>query len=315
MLRRALLAAADSDRLRDLASTAPVARGVAHRFVAGEDLDAALRVVADANARGVAITLDHLGEAVDDLAASRGAADQYVAALDAIGERGLDASVSVKASLFGLRHDPSGCRRLIGEIATAARRAGTHVTVDMEDASLTQPTIDLVLALREDGHDHVGCAVQAYLHRTPDDVRRLVAAGVSLRLCKGAYDEPAEIAHQDGAAIRDAYVAVAGTMLGAVSAGGGPRPRFATHDHLLLHRVRSEAARRGLDDAAYEVQTLYGVRSDWEAELVRRGLAVRVYVPFGTRWYPYLVRRLAERPANLQMFLRALVTGGRSPGR
>lgn len=308
MLRGVLLAAADSDTLRGLATTAPVARGVARRFVAGEDLDAALAVVTDANRRGLAVTLDHLGEAVDDPTASRDAVKVYVAGLDAIGAQGLDASVSVKASLFGLRRDPGTCRAMIGEIAAAARRAGTHVTVDMEDSSLTQATIDLVLALRADGHDHVGCAVQAYLYRTPDDVRRLVAEGVSLRLCKGAYDEPDSLAHQGRAAIRDAYVHAAGIMLDAVAATGAPRPRFATHDHVLLHRVRSEVVQRGLDDSCHEVQTLYGVRPDWEAELVRRGLAVRVYVPFGTRWYPYLVRRLAERPANLQLFLRALVS-------
>lgn len=310
MLRRALLAAADNDRLRHLATTAPVARGVAHRFVAGETLEEALDVVATHGRAGKAVTLDHLGEAVDDPAASREAVDTYVASLDAIGALGLDASVSVKASQFGLATDPAAARSLIGEIATAAKAAGSHVTIDMEDSSLTSATVDLVLALRDEGHDHVGCAVQAYLHRTPDDVRRLVAEGASLRLCKGAYDEPPSVAHQGREAVRDAYVEVAGILLDAVGVGGG-LPRFATHDHMLLHRVRGEVARRGLGTDAYEVQTLYGVRPDWESELVRRGLAVRVYVPFGTRWYPYLVRRLAERPANLQFFLRALLTGGR----
>ena len=311
MLRRALLAAAGNDRLRELATTLPVARGVAHRFVAGESLEEALAVVRDGNRRGLAVTLDHLGEAVDDPTAAREAVEVYVATLGAVGAQGLDGSVSVKASQFGLTTDPAGCRAMVGEIATAAKEAGTHVTIDMEDSSLTDATIDLVLDLRADGHDHVGCAVQAYLHRTPEDARRLTAAGASLRLCKGAYDEPATIAHQDREAIRVGYVEVAGILLDAARDGGG-RPRFATHDHVLLHRVRDEVARRGLDDRAYEVQTLYGVRPAWEAELVRRGLDVRVYVPFGTRWYPYLVRRLAERPANLQLFLRALWSGRRS---
>jgi proline dehydrogenase len=310
LLRRALLAAADNDRLRRLAMDAPIARGVAHRFVAGETLEEAMDVVAAHNRRGIAVTLDHLGEAVDDPTASREAADTYVASLEAIGARGADASVSVKASQFGLGRDPDTCRAMVGEIATAAKEAGTHVTIDMEDSSLTQATVDLVLALREDGHEHVGCAVQAYLHRTPADVELLVSSGASLRLCKGAYDEDPAIAHQGAEAIRAAYVEVAGIMLDAQQAGGG-RPRFATHDHMLLHRVRAEMARRGVGEDQVEVQTLYGVRPDWEGELVRRGLDVRVYVPFGTRWYPYLVRRLAERPANLQFFLRALVSGGR----
>ena len=312
MLRRALLAAAGNDRLRHLATTAPVARGVAHRFVAGETLEQALDVVAHRNDRGLAVTLDHLGEAVDDPAASRQAVEVYVEALEATGARGLDASVSVKASLFGLPDDPDRAQALIGEIAEAAARAGTHVTIDMEGSDLTAATVDLVLALRADGHDHVGCAVQAYLRRTPDDVARLLESGASLRLCKGAYDEPADIAHQDREAVRAAYVRLAGQMFAALGSGGG-RPRFATHDHLLLHRVRSEAVRHRVRDDAYEVQTLYGVRPDWELALVRRGLAVRVYVPFGSRWYPYLVRRMAERPANLQLFLRALVSGRRTP--
>lgn len=309
MLRHALLAAARSDRLREVATTARWARGVARRFVAGETLDEALAVVADLNASGRSATLDHLGEAVDDPGRSRVAVDTYVQALEAIAHRGLDASLSVKASQFGLPDDPQRCRRLVGEIATAAAAAGTHVTVDMEDSSLTQPTIDLVLGLRADGHDHVGCAVQASLHRTVDDVRRLVAEGVSLRLCKGAYAESPDIAHQDREEVRAAYVRAATTML--ASGPAGPRPRFATHDHVLLHRVLAEARRRGVRDDDLEAQALYGIRPDWQRELVRRGHPLRVYVPFGTHWYPYLVRRMAERPANLMFFLRALWSSDR----
>ncbi len=310
MLRTALFAAARSDTLRQLAMTTPVARRVARRFVAGETLGEALDVITTLNSRGMSVTLDHLGEAVDDPERSREAADAYIHALDAIHDRGLDASVSVKASQLGLPDDPDRARQLIGEIADAARRTGAHVTIDMEGSDLTQATVDLVLALRSDGHDHVGCAVQAYLHRTVDDVRRLVADGASLRLCKGAYDEPADIAHQGREEIRDAYVQAAGTMLDALP--DGPVPRFATHDHWLLHRVRAAARDRGLDDTAFEVQALYGVRPDWQAELVRRGLALRVYVPFGTHWYPYLVRRMAERPANALFFLRALAAAART---
>ncbi len=312
MLRRSLLALAGSDRLREVAMTAPAARKVARRFVAGETLDEAMAVVSDCNARGVAVTLDHLGEAVDDPTQSQAAVDVYVAALERIAAEGLDGSVSVKASQFGLTSDPARCRDLVGQVATAAKAAGTHVTIDMEDSSLTTATIDLVLDLRADGHDHVGCAIQAYLHRTPDDARRLVEAGASLRLCKGAYDEGPEVAHQGREAVRDAYVEVAGILLDGVATGAGGRPRFATHDHVLLHRVRDEVARRGLDDDVHEVQALYGIRPDWQADLVRRGLALRVYVPFGTRWYPYLVRRMAERPANLQFFLRGLWSSMRS---
>lgn len=308
MLRRALLAAADSDRLQHLATTAPVARAVARQFVAGEDLDDAIAVIRRANAAGLAVTLDHLGESIEDPTQAREAVAVNVEALERIAADGLDASVSVKASAFGLTADPQGCRDRIGKIAAAARTAGTHVTVDMEGSDLTHATVDLVLALREQGHDHVGCAIQSYLHRTPDDARRLAAAGASLRLCKGAYDESADIALQRRDEIDDAYVATAEILLAAYRGGGG-LPRFATHDHRLLHRVRAVARDLGLGDDAFEVQALYGVRGDWQHKLVGRGLQVRVYVPFGARWYPYLVRRMAERPANLQFFLRALLAG------
>lgn len=305
MLRRTLLAAADNATLRRLAGSVPVAQQVVRRFVAGETRDEALTVVETLGARGLQVTLDHLGEAVDDPTAARLATDEYVRVLTEIGSRGLGTSVSVKASQFGLASDPDRCRALLGEIAVAARDADTHVTIDMEDSSLTDATIELVLDLRGAGHDHVGCAVQAYLYRTLGDVERLVASGASLRLCKGAYDESADIALQGRDEIRDAYVGLATTLLQAARDGGG-LPRFATHDHLLLHRVRDVARREALDDTAFEVQALYGVRPEWQADLARRGLMVRVYVPFGTHWYPYLVRRLAERPANLQFFLRAL---------
>lgn len=301
MLRRTLLAAANNHRLRGLAQRSRLARPVVRRFVAGETLEEALDVIADLNQQGVSVTLDHVGESVNDPDRSNEAADAYVAALEAIQERGLDASVSLKASQFGLPGDPGRALATISRIAAAARAAGTHVTIDMEDSSLTDATLDLVGALRAGGHDHVGCAVQAYLHRTPADVKKLVANGASLRLCKGAYDESEDIAQQDGDQIRQAFVDVAAIML-----TGDPLPRFATHDDRLLHAVRARAHELGRSDRDFEVQVLHGVRPEWQADLVRRGLNVRVYVPFGSHWYPYLVRRMAERPANLLFFLRAV---------
>ncbi len=303
MLRRLLLAAADSDRLQALARSSRAAAPVVNRFVAGEALEDALAVVVDLNARGMAVTLDHLGEAVTDPAAADAAAQAYVAALDAIADRGLDCSLSVKLTQFGLEVDEADCRRRVAAVARRAAEVGTHVTVDMEGSALTGRTIDLVADLRAAGHDNLGCAVQAYLHRTRDDAARLAGLGASLRVCKGAYDEPAAIAHQDREAIRDNYEAIAADLL-----AGDTFPRFATHDHVLLHRVRTTARALGRRDDEFEVQLLHGVRTDWREALVERGLRVRVYVPFGAQWYPYLVRRLAERPANLQFFLRALAS-------
>jgi proline dehydrogenase len=254
----------------------------------------------------LAASLDHLGEAVRDEAIAWQALGTYHDALKAIDARGLDCSVSVKLTQLGLGIDRSLCRSLVAEIAAAAGDVGTHVTVDMEGSALTQATVDLVADLRADGHDNVGCAVQSYLHRTSDDIRRLTATGASLRLCKGAYDEPEDIAYQDRGGISAAYLRDAELLLRS-----GTFPRFATHDHRLVHHVRTLARRLEIPDDAYEFQQLHGVREPLQKLLVERGHRVRIYVPFGTHWYPYFVRRLAERPANLVFFLRALV-GGRA---
>jgi proline dehydrogenase len=179
--------------------------------------------------------------------------------------------------------------------------SGTHVTIDMEGSDLTEQTVELVARVRGDGHDNVGCAVQAYLHRTPADVKRLTDLGASLRLCKGAYAEPPHLALQSRDEISAAYLAQAEDLLTS-----GTFPRFATHDHRLLHRVRLAARRMEIPDDAYEIQMLYGIREPLQHLMVARGHRVRVYVPFGDLWYPYFMRRLAERPANLVFFLRAL---------
>lgn len=301
MLRRTLIAAAGSERLRSLASSAAPARAVARRFVAGEELDDALDVIRRLNATGRRVTLDYLGEAVSDAAIARRAADVYDRALEAIAADDLDASVSVKPTQLGLDVDPDLCHDLIAGIAEQAAATGTHVTVDMEGSEHTQATFDLVEKLRADGQDNVGCAVQAYLHRTPDDVRHLTQQGVSLRLCKGAYAEPAEIAWQDRDRIRTAYLESVGIVFASRTYG-----RFATHDDWLISRIRNRARRALVGRERFEFQMLYGVREPLQDELVRAGYDVRVYVPFGDQWYPYLVRRLAERPANLLFFLRAL---------
>ena len=304
MLRQVLIAASGSDRLKQLAGDLPPARAVAERFVAGDDLDAALQVTRELTDAGMKVTLDHLGEAVVSAAIAEDAAEAYLEALDRLAAAGLDASISVKPTQLGLEISPDLCHRLVASLCSRAAELGTTVTVDMEGSQHTQATVDLVVALRGEGHANVGCAVQSYLHRTQDDIRRLTALGASLRLCKGAYAEPADIAYQDDDEVDRNFVACAELLLDS-----GTYPRFATHDHRIIARIRNLARRARVGPEDYEFQMLHGIREPLQRELVAAGETVRVYVPYGSEWYPYFVRRLAERPANLLFFLRALVGG------
>jgi proline dehydrogenase len=304
VLRRALIAASTSERLRSLAMEHAVARKVADRFVAGETLDDALAVVRELNAAGMPVTLDHLGESVDDPAVAEAAADAYLEALQRIADEGLDCSISVKPTQLGMDLSGELCEKLMGSLCDAAAEVGTHVTIDMESTEHTQRTIDLVLRLRASGRDNVGCAVQSYLRRTLDDVARLTAVGASLRLCKGAYAEPPELAYQEREEVDASYLRAAHALLTSDTFA-----RFATHDHRLIAHIRNLARRLEVPSDRYEFQMLYGIREALQRELVAQGHGMRVYVPYGDQWYPYFVRRLAERPANLVFFLRALVGG------
>lgn len=301
MLRRTLVAASRSAMLRRVATEVPIARNVAQRFVAGETLDDALTAARELNAKGFSATLDYLGEAVSDEAVARRSADVYLEALRRIDEERLACSVSVKPTQLGLDVAVELCDELVGSVCSEAARCGTHVTIDMEGSDYTQATVDLVVRLREAGHGNVGCAVQTYLHRTTDDVRRLTGMGASLRICKGAYAEPDDIAYQDRDEIDDNFVRCAELVLAGETFG-----RFATHDHRIIGRIRNLARRVQVGPDRYEFQMLYGIREPFQAELLARGENVRIYVPFGDEWYPYFTRRLAERPANLVFFLRAL---------
>lgn len=301
MLRTTLIKAADSPRLAKVITGGGPGRRLALRFVAGETVDQGLDAVRTLNHAGRSATIDVLGEAVSDAQAARDAARTYLIALEQIGAEGLDCGVSVKVTQMGLAVDGALCGELLEAIASAAGDIGVHVTLDMEDSRLTEATIEAVEALRAAGHDHVGCAVQAYLHRTPADVTRLTATGASLRLCKGAYAEAADVAHQPRPDIDTAYAALADQLLDS-----GTYPRIATHDDRLISHVQNAVARRGLSRDALEFQMLYGIRTSLQDTLVRDGWRLCVYVPFGDQWYQYFMRRLAERPANVAFFLRAL---------
>ncbi|MGH8900170.1 MAG: proline dehydrogenase family protein [Egibacteraceae bacterium] len=301
MLRAVLLRASESALARRAVTGWPVPRRIALRFVAGGTLADGIGAVRTLAGSGKSATLDYLGEAVTSSMQARAACTVYLEALGRIADHGVDCGVSVKPTQMGLRLDPALARDLIGEIVAAAELAGAHVTLDMEGSDVTEATVGLVEQLRAAGHTEIGCALQAYLRRTREDLERLCRVGASVRLCKGAYAEPPQLAFQSRAEVDASYAAGAELLL-----RHGVYPRIATHDREQIVHVKDLAERLGLSRDAFEFQMLYGVRPALQDELVRDGYRVRVYVPFGEQWYPYFMRRLAERPANLAFFLRAL---------
>lgn len=301
ILRRTLIAASNSTFLERQATSRAVTRRIARRFIAGETLADGIAAVRRYAAQQKTATLDYLGEAVDGPGVAREAQRVIVEACRRIAEESLPAGVSVKPTQMGLRFDPDLAFELLCGIASAAAASGAHVTLDMEDSSVTEATVALCERLREAGHANVGCAVQAYLRRTPDDIERLSNIGTSLRLTKGAYVEPPEIAFQDRREVNEAFARLAEQLL-----RNGHYPRIATHDEALIERTKNIVIRHGLSPTDFEFQMLHGVREPLQDRLVTGGWRLRVYIPFGTQWYRYFMRRLAERPANLVLFFRAM---------
>jgi proline dehydrogenase len=288
-----------------LATRLPIARQMVARFVSGETLDAALEVVERLHQAGYRTTVDVLGESVASPAQAEAAAARYVATLEALASRGLDGNVSLKPSQMGILLGPELCRANVGRVAEAAQAVGAFVRVDMEDHVLTEPTLELVRDLRATVPD-VGVVIQSYLRRSAADVERLIDEGTRVRLCKGAYDEPAGVAFQGKREVDESFVLLAERLLAE-----GTFPALATHDERAIEACLGFAARHGIEASRYEFQMLYGVRRDLQERLSRDGIGVRVYVPFGTQWYPYFMRRLAERPANVLFFLRSMLREGR----
>ena len=301
MLRQALIKASESPLLRRQVTSRRLTRNVALRYIAGETPDDGLVVARRLAAAGRTVTFDYLGESVGDAAAARAAAKVVLEAIGRIGDESLPAGVSVKPTQMGLALSTELCAELLDDVCSAADRIGQHVTLDMERSDVTESTVGLVERLKAAGHRDVGCAVQSYLRRTRDDIERLTAAGASLRLCKGAYAEPPTVAYQSRAEVDISYVECATWLL-----EHGVYPRIATHDDRLIEYVKRVARRLGLGPDGFEFQMLYGVRPSLQERLVADGYRLRVYVPCGRQWYPYFMRRLAERPANLAFFLRSL---------
>ena len=273
-------------------------RRVAMRFVAGETLDDAIAATRPLMAQGFTVSLDHLGEHVTTREEAIRARDDYLDCIATIRTEDLDANVSVKLSQLGMGLDDDLAAASLDALAVAAAEAGTTVTVDMEESDVTSLTIDIYEGVQR-RHGNLGLALQAYLHRTPDDLERVMALGGHIRLCKGAYDEPGEAALIGKAKVNEAFDRLAAALMG----DQGVKPAIATHDE-----QRIPAGGRGgrVRTGPFEFQMLFGVRGRLQGELVAAGHPLRVYVPYGDSWYPYLTRRIAERPSNLWFFARAL---------
>ncbi len=301
-----LLGASRRPALRRALVGTPVTRKVVERFVAGETLPEALDVVTRLTGEGIAVTLDHLGEGVTDPADARASRDAYLALLDGLAPLGLgpEAEVSVKLSAFG-QALPGGqdlALDLVRPVVERAAAIGTTVTLDMEESATVDSTLAILAELRRD-HPSVGAVLQSALRRTEDDARALAVPGSRVRLVKGAYDEPASVAFRDRGDVDAAYA----RCLGILMRGPG-YPMVGSHDPAMIELAQRLAAEYGRAADSWEVQMLHGIRLDEQRRLAAAGTRVRAYVPYGVDWYGYFTRRLAERPANLRFFLRALVS-------
>lgn len=296
LMRSAFIALSHNKTLRHIAERSRIGVRLSSRFIAGMEIDDALRVAEARNKEGMAVTLDSLGESVTSEREAHQAAEVYHRLLDALAERKLNANISVKLTQMGLGLSPELAETIAESLAQHAQSAGNFVRIDMEDSSLTQVTLDIVRRLhaRPGLRGVIGIVIQAYLYRSQADVEQLIADDIRVRLCKGAYNEPAEVAFPRKADVDSNFIRLSCMLLDSPIFHG-----LATHDETMIAEAKSFASQHGIDRSRFEFQMLYGVRRDLQRQLVRDGYNVRVYVPFGQEWYPYFMRRLAERPANV----------------
>lgn len=295
--RKVLLTVAGNKIVERL--TLKYGKKMARKFIAGNTLEEALKETKRLNQLGVMVTLDHLGEGITSLEEATGYRDQYIQLLEGIHEHQVNANVSLKPTQMGLSLEPEACYTNVRSVAVRAKELGNFVRVDMEDSSFTQATIDMILRLHAEGLRNVGTVLQAYLFRTDDDVKALMKAGVNLRLVKGAYKEPASISSQRMSDIIERYKKMIKQHLDQ-----GLYTAIASHDDRILNWVKDYAAKQRIPKDAFEFQMLYGLRMNDQAELAREGYRIRCYTPYGTMWYPYYTRRLAEKPSNLMMVIK-----------
>ena len=300
ILRSLLLFLSRQPQLRRWTETSPTARRVTKRFVAGRRLDEALEVCRRLNGEGILATLDHLGENITSAQEARASGDAYIDAVQQIAKAGLASSVSIKLTQLGLDLSEDICRENVERLVSAAAELGGFVEVDMESHEYVDRTLRLVTDLHE-RYGSVRAVIQAYLYRSADDIEMLCRKGIPVRLCKGAYREPSSIALPRKKDVNRNYIHLAKILLER-----GVYPGLATHDPRMVEQARRFADELGLSPDGFEFQMLYGIRRDLQRRLVAGGHRIRLYVPYGDAWYPYLMRRLAERPANVLFLARSL---------
>lgn len=304
MLRPIFLMLSESSLARSFVTHAPFASAAARRFVAGETIREAMAAARALNAGGQTVTMDYLGESVSDRAEATTAADTYLEIIDALTDGGIDGNVSLKLTQMGQDIDEDFLRSNVGRILDRAKAEDMFVRFDMESSDYTQRTLDFFERVWTDGYRNVGVVLQSMLRRTEEDTRWANGLGARVRLCKGAYMEPPSVAYQDRADVNASYVRCMKLLL-----DDGHYPGIATHDEAMVEATIDHARARDIGPDRFEFQMLYGIRRDLQEQLVREGWRVRTYVGFGHAWYPYFMRRLAERPANVMFIAKQILRG------
>jgi proline dehydrogenase len=306
LMRKFFLALSRSGHLRAMAVGFGPARSMARRFVAGEKLEEAIAAVHTLNQQGLLATLDHLGENIASETEARDATTEVIDLLEAIEVSGIRSGVSIKLTQLGLDLSPALAAENAARIVGRAAQAGCFVRIDMESHEYVKPALDLFEELWG-WYKNLGVVIQSYLYRSADDVARLVDLGASVRLVKGAYDEPPEVAYSEKADTDASFIRLLEQLFSDRARANGVFPAIATHDAKLIDWAKDYAHRQGIPPDRFEFQMLYGIRFGLQRQLVAEGYQVRAYVPYGEQWYPYFMRRLAERPANVLFLLRNLL--------
>jgi proline dehydrogenase len=302
LTRSALLYLARQEKLKDFAARFSLFRNLTTRFIAGENIDEAVAAIRELNAHGCSASFDHLNESVGSVAETEAEFEEYLNVLARIDESGIKSNVSIKLTQFGLDIDPELAYRNARRVVEDAARRGNFVRVDMEGSQVTQVTIDIFKRLRSEfGLNDVGIVLQSYLRRTFDDAQDLLQIPARIRICKGAYNEPPEVAFPDKKDVDENYIRVMKLLLSSGTYHG-----IATHDPNMINATIRYAREEGIGKDAFEFQMLYGIRRNLQEQLAKDGYNMRVYVPYGKHWYPYFMRRLAERPANIWFVMKNL---------
>jgi proline dehydrogenase len=305
LTRNALLYLSRREGLKDFATRFRLFKKMTTRFVAGEDIEEAIATIREINEKGATASFDHLNESVANASETEDEVREYLRILSRIDDTGIQSNVSIKLTQFGLEIDPELAYKNARRIVEDAARRGNFVRVDMEASHVTQATIDIFKRLRSEfGLNDVGIVLQSYLRRTFNDVQDILKIPARIRICKGAYNEPPEVAFPDKKDVDENYVRVMKTLLSS-----GIYHGIATHDPKMIEATIEYAEREGIGKEAFEFQMLYGIRRDLQVQLARDGYNMRVYVPYGKHWYPYFMRRLAERPANIWFVMKNMFKG------